>query len=221
MNKLKTQNSKLKTYKGFTLIELMIAMFIFTIIIGAIYLIFIQANKAFEAGRKQVRASQNARIAIEVMAREIREATAFSASFDSLTVRDTSNNRVSYYLNGSVTNQKLHRETKDAFDSTLSDEIKGEYVKTLAFNYFGNDLTLDTNGDGVVSEAEIAAYDSDGASSTAIDTADELEKVTLIKIHVEVDTDMFDTNNDGIIDIDGPKNSVVETSVQLRNLKLF
>ncbi|MEW6087495.1 MAG: prepilin-type N-terminal cleavage/methylation domain-containing protein [bacterium] len=207
--------------KGFTLVEFLVAMFIFIIIITGVYTIFIQANKAFQAGRKQVRSSQNARVVVEVMAREIREATAFSADFDSLTVRDTNGNRISYYLEGPVENQKMHRLIKDAFNVLVSDDIKGEYVKALAFDYFGNDLTLDTNGDGVVSAAEIAASDPGGASSTAIDTSDELARVTLIKITVEVDTDRFDFNSDSVVDLDGPKNTIVETSVQLRNLKLF
>lgn len=206
---------------GFTIIELMIAMFIFSIAIIGIYIVFIQANKAFQAGRKQVRSSQNARVVTEVMAREIREATAFSANFDSLTVRDTDGNRISYYLDGLVDNQKLHRDVKDAFNVPVSDIIKGEYIKTLTFDYFGNDLTLDTDGDGVVSASEIAASDPEGVSFSAIDTSDELNRVTLIKITVEVDTDRRDTDGNGSVDFDGPKNTIVETSVQLRNLKLF
>ncbi|MDD5772323.1 MAG: prepilin-type N-terminal cleavage/methylation domain-containing protein [bacterium] len=204
--------------KGFTLIEMMIAMFIFAIIIVGIYTVFIQANKAFQSGRKQVLESQNARIAIEVLAREIRQATAFSAGFDSLTVRDTGGNYISYYLDGPVENQKLHREVKDASGVFVKDEIKARYIKSLTFDYFGNDYALDTNGDGVISASEIAVL---GGSSTAIDTQTERGKVTLINIIVEVDTDRYDYNSDGVIDFDGPKNTIVETSVQLRNLKLF
>lgn len=207
--------------RGFTLVEFMIAMLVFSITITGIYTVFIQANKAFQSGRKQVLESQNARIAIEVMAREIRQATAFSADFDSLTVRDTGGNRISYFLDGPVENKKLHREVRDSFNVLVRDDVKASYIKTLAFDYFGNDFALDTNGDGIVSASEIAAYDPSGASLTAIDTPGELAKVTLVNINVEVDTDRFDFNSDGVIDFDGSKNTIVETSVQLRNLKLF
>ena len=126
--------------KGFTLVEFMIAMFIFTVTIGGIYTVFLQANKAFQAGRRQVLESQNARVAIEVMAREIRQATAFSANFESLTVQDTDGNKISYYIEGPVVKQRLHRDVVDAFDTPVSDDIKAEYVKTLAFDYFGNEI---------------------------------------------------------------------------------
>lgn len=204
--------------KGFTLVEFMIALFIFAVISAGIYTVFIQANKAFQSGRKQVLESQNARVAIEVLAREIRQTTFFLAGFDSLTVRDTGGNRITYYLEGPVENQELHRVVRDAFDVFVSDNIKARYIKSLAFDYFGNDFSLDTDGNGLVTASEIMVL---GGSLTAIDTDSEKAKVTLIKITVEVDTDRFDFNSDGVIDRDGSKNTIVETSVQLRNLKLF
>ena len=60
-----------KQNKGFTLIELLIAMFVGLIVLGAIYAVFIAQNKELNKQEQIAVMQQNARMAIDMMTREI------------------------------------------------------------------------------------------------------------------------------------------------------
>ncbi|MDP2855434.1 MAG: prepilin-type N-terminal cleavage/methylation domain-containing protein [Smithellaceae bacterium] len=60
-----------KHNKGFTLIELLIAMFVGLIVLGATYAVFIAQNKELNKQEQIVVMQQNARMAMEMMTREI------------------------------------------------------------------------------------------------------------------------------------------------------
>lgn len=60
-----------KQNKGFTLIELLIAMFVGLIVLGATYAVFISQNKELNKQEQIAVMQQNARMAMEIMTREI------------------------------------------------------------------------------------------------------------------------------------------------------
>lgn len=64
----------LKEKKGLTLIELMVAMIICTVLVAAAYRTFINQQKTYTIGENVVDMQQNARLAVSQMAREIRMA---------------------------------------------------------------------------------------------------------------------------------------------------
>jgi len=64
-----------KYQKGFSLIELMVAVVILGLIILALVTFFTGGTKAWVAGQSQLEAQRNARQAMDIMVREIREAS--------------------------------------------------------------------------------------------------------------------------------------------------
>lgn len=95
----------LRKQKGYTLIELMVAMVLGLIIIGGVISVFVSNQQAFRTNENLGRLQENARISFELMAREIRQAggnpcgaqqvsnvlndktTQWSSNFDAGTVR--------------------------------------------------------------------------------------------------------------------------------------
>ena len=57
--------------RGFTLLELLIAMVVGLVVLGAVYAVFTMQNTQFSNQESQTEMQQNARIAIEMMTREI------------------------------------------------------------------------------------------------------------------------------------------------------
>lgn len=57
---------------GFTLIEIMVAMGIFLVVLGAIYGVFISSNKSYHTQDRVAAAQQGVRVGIDFMVRDIR-----------------------------------------------------------------------------------------------------------------------------------------------------
>jgi type IV pilus assembly protein PilW len=60
--------------RGFTLVELLVVMAIISIVMGAVYSIFIRSNRVYISQEEVVAAQQEARSALEILGREIRMA---------------------------------------------------------------------------------------------------------------------------------------------------
>ncbi len=60
--------------KGVTLVELLVALALFSLLMVAFYTVFKMGNRAYETGEKRVEIIQNARVAFERMVSEIRQA---------------------------------------------------------------------------------------------------------------------------------------------------
>lgn len=67
---------------GFTLIELLIAMSIFLLILLGIYQVFDTNRQTYVSGTRKVDVQQNARVALDTIAREIRMAGYFPEMYD-------------------------------------------------------------------------------------------------------------------------------------------
>ena len=66
--------SAIRGQAGFTLVELMVAMSIFLLILVGIFQVFDPSHSAYQASERKLGVQQNARVAMEQMVREIRQA---------------------------------------------------------------------------------------------------------------------------------------------------
>jgi prepilin-type N-terminal cleavage/methylation domain-containing protein len=72
----------LREERGFTLTEMMVTIVIFTVILSALYSLFDMSVKVFMFGNNKAEAMANARLGLEKMEREIRQAYAFDRGAD-------------------------------------------------------------------------------------------------------------------------------------------
>lgn len=70
----KTCQRGLRSTRGFTLLELLIASAIFSVVLVGLYTAFETSQRTYAAGVTQTGAQQNARVALEIMAQDIRSA---------------------------------------------------------------------------------------------------------------------------------------------------
>ena len=68
------KNKNLKNRKAFTLVEILTVVFLGTIIIMAAYTVYLASYKSYKKNTESAELTQNARIALERMSREIRQA---------------------------------------------------------------------------------------------------------------------------------------------------
>lgn len=73
---------------GFTLVELMVAMSIFLLILVGVFQVFEPSSRAYETSERKLGVQQNARVAMDVMARQIRMAGYFPENIDQGAVND-------------------------------------------------------------------------------------------------------------------------------------
>src|SRR5436853_6086859 len=59
---------------GFTLVEMMVALVLFTVVIGSIYSIYVRGEKSQQLGIELAEATQNARSGVDLVSRELRSA---------------------------------------------------------------------------------------------------------------------------------------------------
>lgn len=161
MKLAKTINtSVIKCHKGFSLIELLVAMVIMSIVSLAIYSVFSVASKTYTTQGVTADVQQSVRAAMEVMLQDIREAgldPTSSGNFgmevaevsklrftsDSIdagindyngVLDDTNSERITYLLQGTQLDQILYETTASADSLSLVSD-----VQNLAFTYFDSD----------------------------------------------------------------------------------
>ena len=98
---------------GFTIIELLIAMGLFAILISVVSGIFVRSLRAQRVTVALIAANNNASLAIEQMAREIRTGQSFSAVIDQLRFINAKGETVTYRWND--TDQTLEPLFADGF----------------------------------------------------------------------------------------------------------
>src|SRR5258706_14235638 len=60
--------------RGFTLVEMVVAMVLFIVVIGSIYSIYVRGEKSQQLGIELAEATQNARSGVDLVSRELRSA---------------------------------------------------------------------------------------------------------------------------------------------------
>lgn len=140
--------------KGFTLLEVLIALSIFVIVLLAVYVVYESSRATFIRGQNKVEVQQTARVAIEMMASEIQTpgydpsnamtlmpTTAIQAgNANSLTFvadvdGDNVTDQVTYRLQGNQLIRDFASWNGAAFPAPVSDQL-ADGVTTLSFRYF-------------------------------------------------------------------------------------
>jgi type II secretory pathway pseudopilin PulG len=128
--------------KGFTLIEIVIALTLFIIILGGVSAILFSGLDSWTHGEEQIDVVQNMRIGLDKMVREIREAVDITSSGDTyiqFTVPIVDDNSLDF--TGSV---KSMGYQYDSADQELERKVVGSTpqpvasrIKNITFSYSG------------------------------------------------------------------------------------
>lgn len=111
---------------GFTLIELVMVILLFSIISVVAATLIAQSFNGYLTSKNIVDANWQARLAFERMTLDVRQAQSIStASASQLTFTDTSNNTITYQLSGS--------------NLTRNGNILADGIQTLIFSYYASD----------------------------------------------------------------------------------
>jgi prepilin-type N-terminal cleavage/methylation domain-containing protein len=102
------------SFRGFTLVEMLLALAISSIVLAAIYSVFTIANKNFTTQNVAANVQQNLRSAIGLMARDIRLAGLDPAGSDNFGIEYAS--------------EKTIRLTMDSIDSGSGDRLRKRFV---------------------------------------------------------------------------------------------
>ncbi|HDP16418.1 MAG TPA: prepilin-type N-terminal cleavage/methylation domain-containing protein, partial [Candidatus Omnitrophica bacterium] len=119
--------------KGFSLIELMIAVLIFSILLGATYSILSMSRASFQTGDIQLAVQQEVRKAMDKVAREIREAS--SVNLSTAYPFTIWGEKIKY----EVADNQLLREVEGQSPSVLANNVSG-----IEFTLFGGDIVYIT-----------------------------------------------------------------------------
>lgn len=88
--------------RGFTLVEMVLALAISTIVLAAVYSVFTIANKNFTTQNAAAQVQQNLRSAIRLMARDIRHAGLDPSGSDNFGITHASANTISFTMDSEI-----------------------------------------------------------------------------------------------------------------------
>ncbi len=131
---------------GFSLLEVLVAMSVFTIVLFAIYTMFESSMGTYAKGDVKAEIHQNTRVAMELMVRDLRLAGFFPENFSPTIIPPAPE------APGCVgpPSQFTGISTATAFQITLCGDVDGDDSSELVtYTWFG-----DTNGDGIVDPGE-------------------------------------------------------------------
>lgn len=143
--------------KGFSLIEMMVVVVILGLIILGLVTFFTGGVRSWITGQNQLSAQRNARQAMDIMVREIREGNNFAigAGNDSVTISYLSSffkDPVTYKLSGTVIEREVNSVSSPLINNvktlsfTSTDSSKVHVILEVDVDNDGNpDITLDTD----------------------------------------------------------------------------
>jgi len=158
-----------KNKKGFSLIEMMVVVIILGLIVLGLVTFFTGGAKSWVAGQSQLEAQRNARQAMDIMVREIREGNSIASGSNatSITINYLASfgkSPVTYNLPSGTTTIK--RGTTHLIDSVL---LNGEDI----FQYYNSNGIEVTSPDSTVSKVHInlkVDVDNDGNPDITLNT---------------------------------------------------
>lgn len=119
--------------RGFSLIELMITLLIFSILLGAIYSAMSMGRTSFQTGDIQIAVQQETRKAMDKLSKEIREAS--SVNLTNAYPFTIWGENIKYEVN----NNQLLREAQGQSPTVLANN-----VTSIQFSLFGGDMVYIT-----------------------------------------------------------------------------
>ncbi|MHB0914465.1 MAG: PilW family protein [Thermoleophilia bacterium] len=151
---------------GFTMIEMLVSMAILTVIMTGMLSFLFGTSRNWQSTQDTADAVDNARIGLNRMTRELRQASRVTAA-DSTSVVFVADfgsgaETITYRFEpgeGEEPGNVWRESTAAATDSVLIDN-----VSEVTFAYYGKDYRCDSNGDGTITYAELGSC---SASPTA------------------------------------------------------
>lgn len=160
--------------QGFTLIETLVAIALFAIVSLGFYQVMFAAVRGSDTSRSVVRTSEEARLGLNRMVRDTREADSLGAATPT-----SYRIQIDFDANGTISPPGSTNSLADYEDLTfayqaaaktiaLNGELLAEGVEPVGgkdvFSYFSNRLEYDWNADGVTSWQELDAAPTKGVS---------------------------------------------------------
>lgn len=187
--------SRWRNQDGYTIVEMVIVMFMLTAVMAAVLPWFYTNLNQTVRVQGRLDSIEEGRATLRQMSRELRQANSlvnvverpsgknsisFTADLDgngtinSCTDVSVPPECITYVVQGS----KLFRGRKNDSGNLIAANLK-----EMTFQYFGNTLTLDTNGDGLVSGGELGP---DGDGDGVPDNLNlVLDRITMVRITLE------------------------------------
>jgi prepilin-type N-terminal cleavage/methylation domain-containing protein len=173
---------------GYTLVELLVAMSLFLVLSAVVFSAVITMSKALDRERVTSDITAEARVALERMARELRQANNLdSAQPNSMRVfvdfdGDGVNSGtlddpeiVTYAYDASTHSIKMTGQ--DASGNTIDAALLAGQVKSLTFTYSSSNWAKDANHDGTVTLAEAGADGVDRVDMSLVVEQDDHDEV--------------------------------------------
>lgn len=124
ISKLRTTAYDLRAENGFTMIELLITIFLFVTLISIVSGVFVRSLRVQRATVALIAANSNASLALEQIAREIRTGYDFSESSGGLNFTNANGDDVVYRLNGTSESLERSRDGGSNFKTITADNVK-------------------------------------------------------------------------------------------------
>jgi prepilin-type N-terminal cleavage/methylation domain-containing protein len=139
------------TDRGFTIVELLVAMLVGLVVLGAVISVFVSQNRTNAAQQEVAYAQQNVRAAMDLMAREIRNAgyDPEDNDFEAIKTATSSSIRILSNLSGddeagdpNDPNEDVTYTVNGSNQLTRSGNRMVDYVNNLQFGYVLKDGTV-------------------------------------------------------------------------------
>ena len=198
--------------RGVTLVEMMVTVSILSVTSAIIYQGFILSFEHYNKGQRKAAVVQDARGAMELMSRSIREARSFSEAttnavtyvqYDYDSNNDSSDDTIRLSIESIGGVNRVRKDVNSALERYLTDF--DDNVNSLVFEYFSTNAALDTDGDGVANASEIDAGGNDNGSLDG----SELSKINYVEISLNLEKTSGGKTSD----------TFLATSVYLRNIR--
>jgi prepilin-type N-terminal cleavage/methylation domain-containing protein len=179
---------QLANERGFTLAELLVTTAVIGLIMAGIFILQVGGQRAYLFGSNRVETQQNARVALDLMTRELRSSTSITSLASATDIgfgwTDEANvaHTIRYWLNGTMLTRR--------FDGTDTALIGGVQAGDLTMTY-------------------CSAYNA--ATSTCTATTDPL-LATVIKIRLKTSTEQAAATGSA-----GDAHALMESTVTLRS----
>ena len=186
----------LANQRGFTLAELMVATAVVGMVMAGVVLVQQAGQRAYLLGSSRVETQQNARVALDLITRELRTArsiVAVGGGGTDITFQDQCNQSVAYALAGT----ELNRTGPD-----YSDRSNCVFAVTGTRALIGGVLTFTLTS--------YAVYDVSTATYTTATTADQV-RVIMIDLATKTEESVAAGSP-------GDQGATVQSTVRLRNL---
>jgi prepilin-type N-terminal cleavage/methylation domain-containing protein len=190
--------------KGITLIELMVALVISGIVMGAIYRLFITQTRAYTVQDQVAEVQQSVRSAMEILVRDLRMAGSETLAVPIVTPVASNSITVNYQasqITYSIVGGSLRRTLGDGTFEVILPNVNS-FILTYGIDADGNRIVDDQNGNGLVDTGDYIAAGAVGANR-------------IIGIRMQLSANPSPNNPDALAQV-SPR--TLDSTVSLRNL---